>query len=93
MVTRIASEKAGAGLRYAIVCWNVTESAEERIVQSKRVRAGSLAIIVISHKWREFIPSRLFVVLFPDAILHSLTLSSFVFFLSLYCFYFFTPYV
>ena len=44
MAKLIASEKARAGLRHAIVCPNVTGMTKERIVQSKRARAGSLAI-------------------------------------------------
>ena len=41
----IAAEKAKAGLRHTIVCPNVTGRAKERIAQSKRARAGSLAIV------------------------------------------------
>ena len=41
----IATEKARAGLRHAVVCPNVTGRTEERIAQSKRVRAGSLALV------------------------------------------------
>ena len=41
---RIAAEKARAGLRYAVACPNVTGKTKERIAQSKRARAGSLAI-------------------------------------------------
>ena len=33
-----------AALRHAVVCPNVTGRAKERITQSKRARAGSLAI-------------------------------------------------
>ena len=36
-------EKARAGLRHAVVCPNVTGRTKERIAQSKRGRAGSLA--------------------------------------------------
>ena len=32
-------------LRHAVVCPNVTARAKDRIVQSKRVRIGSLAIV------------------------------------------------
>ena len=39
------TEKARAGLRYAVVCPNVTGRAKERIAQSKRACAGSLAIV------------------------------------------------
>ena len=34
-----------AGLRYAVVCPNVIRKAKKRIAQSKRARAGSLAIV------------------------------------------------
>ena len=40
-----AAEKAGAGLWHAAVCLNVTGRTKERIAQSKRSRAGSLAIV------------------------------------------------
>ena len=42
----IAAEKVRAGLRHAVVYPNVAERTKERIAQSKRTRAGSLAIIV-----------------------------------------------
>ena len=45
MAKWIAAEKARAGLRHAIVYPNVTGRTKERIVQSKRVRAGSFSII------------------------------------------------
>ena len=45
MTKWIAAEKARAGLRHAVVCPNVTERTKERIAQSKRARAGSLAIV------------------------------------------------
>ena len=63
MAKWIAEEKARAGLRHAVVCPNVTGRTNERIAQSKRARAGSLAIIVdqISHKWRELVSSGRFV--------------------------------
>ena len=38
-------EKARAGLRCAVVCPNVTGRTKERIAQSKRARAGSLALV------------------------------------------------
>ena len=41
----VAAEKARAGLRYAVVCPNVTRRTKEMIAQSKRARAGSLAIV------------------------------------------------
>ena len=45
MTKWIAAEKASAGLRYAVICPNMTGRTKERIAQSKRARAGSLAII------------------------------------------------
>ena len=45
MVKWIAAEEARAGLRHAIVCPNVTGRTEERIAQSKRARASSLALV------------------------------------------------
>ena len=45
MAKCIAAEKARAGLRHAIVCPNVTERIKESIAQSKRARAGLLAIV------------------------------------------------
>ena len=41
MAKWIASEKTKAG----VVCPNVTERTKERIAQSKRARAGSLALV------------------------------------------------
>ena len=41
----IAAEKARAGLWHAVVCPNVTGRTSERKAQSKRARAGSLAIV------------------------------------------------
>ena len=41
----IAAEKARGGLRYAVVFPNVMGRAKERISQSKRARAGSLAFV------------------------------------------------
>ena len=37
--------KTKAGLRHAVVCPNVTGRTKERIAQSKRARAGSLALV------------------------------------------------
>ena len=54
MAKWIAAEEATAGLRHAVVCSNVTGRTKERIAQSKRVRAGSLAHLT-SHKWRELL--------------------------------------
>ena len=45
MVKLIAAENAKAGLRHAVVCPNVTGRTKERIAQSKRARAGSLALV------------------------------------------------
>ena len=45
MAKWIAAEKVRAGLRHAVVCPNVTRRTKERITQSKRVCAGSLAIV------------------------------------------------
>ena len=44
MAIWIAAEETKAGLRHAVVCPNVTGRTKDRIVRSKRVRAGSLAI-------------------------------------------------
>ena len=41
----IPAEKARAGLRHAVVCPNMTGRTKQRIAQSKRVRAGLLAIV------------------------------------------------
>ena len=40
MAKWIPAEKARAGLRYAVVCPNVTGRTKESIAQSKRARAG-----------------------------------------------------
>ena len=45
MATWIAAEKVRAELRHATVCPNVAGRTKERIAQSKRARAGSLAIV------------------------------------------------
>ena len=45
MAKLIAAEKAKAGLRHAVVSPNVTGRTKERIAQSKRARAGSLALV------------------------------------------------
>ena len=46
MAKWIVAEKAKAGLRHAVVCPNVTgRTKEKRIAQSKRARAGSLALV------------------------------------------------
>ena len=44
MTKWIAAEEARAGLRHTVICPNVTGSSKERIPQSKRARAGSLAL-------------------------------------------------
>ena len=41
----IAAAKAKAGLRHAVVCPNATGRTKERIAQSQRARAGSLALV------------------------------------------------
>ena len=45
MAKWIAAEKNKAGLQHAVVCPNVTGRTKERIAQSKRARAGSLALV------------------------------------------------
>ena len=45
MAKWIAAEEVKAGLRHAVVCPNVTGRTKERTAQSKRARAGSLAIV------------------------------------------------
>ena len=45
MAKWIAAEEARAGLRHAVVCPNVTRRTKEGIAQSKRARAGSLALV------------------------------------------------
>ena len=41
----IVQKKNKNGLRHAVVCPNVTGRTKERISQSKRARAGSLALV------------------------------------------------
>ena len=45
MAKWIGAEEARAGLRHAVVCPNVTGRTKEKIAQSKRARADSLALI------------------------------------------------
>ena len=45
MAKWVAPGKTKAGLRHAVVCPNVTGKTKERIAQSKRARAGSLALV------------------------------------------------
>ena len=45
MAKWIVAEKAKAGLRHAVVYPNVTGGTKERIAQSTRARAGSLALV------------------------------------------------
>ena len=45
MAKWIAAEKVRAGPRHAVVCPKVTGRTKERIAQSKRARARSLAIV------------------------------------------------
>ena len=46
MANWIVAEKTDAGLRYKVVCPNVTRTPAEKLAQSKRARAGSLAFVV-----------------------------------------------
>ena len=41
----IVAEKTKAGLRHTVVCPNVMGRTKKRIAQSKRARAGSLALV------------------------------------------------
>ena len=41
----IAAEKARVGLQHSVVCPNMAGRTKERIAQSKRARAGSLALV------------------------------------------------
>ena len=45
MAKWIVAEKTKAGLRHAVVYPNATGRTKERIVQSKRARAGSLTLV------------------------------------------------
>ena len=45
MAKWIAAEKTKTGLRHAVVCPNVTGRTKKMISQSKRARAGSLALV------------------------------------------------
>ena len=45
MAKWIVAEKVKAGLRHAVACPNVTGRTNERIAQSKRAHAGSLALV------------------------------------------------
>ena len=45
MAKWIVAEKTKAGLWHAVVCPNVTGRTKKRIAQSKRARAGSLALV------------------------------------------------
>ena len=45
MAKWIVAEKSKAGLRHTVVCPNVTGRTKQRIPQSKRARAGSLALV------------------------------------------------
>ena len=49
MAKWIAAEKVRAGLRHAVECPNVTGRIKARTAQSKRARAGSLAIVDKPH--------------------------------------------
>ena len=56
MAKWIAAEKNKAGLRHAVVCPNVTGRTKERIAQSKRDRAGSLAFCCLATKGANLCP-------------------------------------
>ena len=45
MAKWMVAEQTKAGLRHAVVCPNVTGRTKKRIAQSKRARAGSLALV------------------------------------------------
>ena len=45
VVKLISAEKASTGLRHEVKCPNVTGRTKKGIAQSKRARAGSLAIV------------------------------------------------
>ena len=45
MAKCIVADKAKAGLRHAVVCPNVTGRIKKRMTQTKRARAGSLALV------------------------------------------------
>ena len=45
MTKWIAAERAKTTMRHAVACPNVTERTKERVAQSKRARAGLLAIV------------------------------------------------
>ena len=45
MAKGVAAERNEVRLRHAVVCPNVTGRTEERMAQSKRARAGSLALV------------------------------------------------
>ena len=59
MAKWIVAENPKAGLRHAVVVvvWpNVTRRTKKGIAQkSKRARAGLLALVDYSHKWRELV--------------------------------------
>ena len=78
-----AEEKAKAGQRRALVCPNVTRRTKDRIAQSKRARAGSLATVDNPQVARTCI---LRTFLFADAIL-SISRVTFIFSV-LFCFVF-----
>ena len=45
MAKWVAAEKTKAGIWHAVVCPNVTGRTKKRIAQSKRSRAGTLALV------------------------------------------------
>ena len=68
MAKYIAAEKAGAGLRHAVACPNVTGRTKERITQSNRRPSGLVGNLHTCYKYgsREFTSyqSRIFILAF-----------------------------
>ena len=58
MARLIVAEKTKAELRHAVVCPNAAGRTKERIVQSKRARAGSLALVDYPQVARELVSFR-----------------------------------
>ena len=77
----IAAEEARAGLRHAVACPNVTGRTKKRISQSKRTRAGSLALVDQPQVGANLYPPGVW---FADAMTSSSGVSTFV----LFCFVF-----
>ena len=51
-----------------VVFPNVTQRTQNRIAQRKRVRVGSLDIVLISHKWRQLVLSWRMVCILCDVV-------------------------